>query len=119
MNDMTMTEIARLIEGLRSAGWEEKKINDFLLYIESGAEEYKPTEDKQKEPHKATQTHKRGRNLPPLSSKENHNTSQQTEQEMVIHALFFLKQLLVQTNRASRVTKLLTNCYDKYLTIAN
>jgi len=46
MNDMTMTEIARLIEGLRSAGWEEKKINDFLLYIESGAEEYKPTEDK-------------------------------------------------------------------------
>lgn len=36
MNDMTMTEIARLIEGLRSAGWEEKKINDFLLYIESG-----------------------------------------------------------------------------------
>lgn len=46
MNDMTMTEIARLIEGLRAAGWEEKKINDFLLYIESGAEEYKPTEDK-------------------------------------------------------------------------
>lgn len=44
--DMTMTEIARLIEGLRSAGWEEKKINDFLLYIESGAEEYKPKEDK-------------------------------------------------------------------------
>lgn len=25
MEDMTMTEIARLIEGLRSAGWEEKK----------------------------------------------------------------------------------------------
>lgn len=44
--DMTMTEIARLIEGLRSAGWEEKKINDFLLYIESGTEEYKPKEDK-------------------------------------------------------------------------
>jgi hypothetical protein len=44
--DMTMTEIARLIEGLRSAGWEEKKINDFLLYIESGSEEFKPKEDK-------------------------------------------------------------------------
>ena len=44
--DMTMTEIARLIEGLRSAGWEEKKINDFLLYIKSGTEEYKPKEDK-------------------------------------------------------------------------
>ena len=43
--DMTMTEIARLIEGLRTAGWEEKKINDFLLYIESGSEEYKPKED--------------------------------------------------------------------------
>ena len=28
MEDMTMTEIARLIEGLRSAGWEEKKINE-------------------------------------------------------------------------------------------
>ena len=28
MEDMTMTEIARLIEGLRSAGWEEKKINN-------------------------------------------------------------------------------------------
>jgi hypothetical protein len=46
MEDMTMTEIARLIEGLRSAGWEEKKINDFLLYIESGSEEYKPKENK-------------------------------------------------------------------------
>ena len=44
--DMTMTEIERLIEGLRSAGWEEKKINDFLLYSESGTEEYKPKEDK-------------------------------------------------------------------------
>ena len=41
MEDMTMTEIARLIEGLRSAGWEEKKINDFLLYIESGSEEFR------------------------------------------------------------------------------
>ena len=45
MEDMTMTEIARLIEGLRSAGWEEKKINDFLLYIESGSEEFKPKEE--------------------------------------------------------------------------
>lgn len=49
MEDMTMTEIARLIEGLRSAGWEEKKINDFLLYIESGSEEFKPKEEKQKQ----------------------------------------------------------------------
>lgn len=42
---MTMTEVARLIEGLRSAGWDEKKINDFLLFIESGKEEYKPTKE--------------------------------------------------------------------------
>ena len=44
--DMKMTEIARLIEGLRPSGWEEKNINDFLLYIESGSEEFKPKEDK-------------------------------------------------------------------------
>jgi hypothetical protein len=43
MEPMTMTEITRLIEGLRLAGWDEKKINDFLLYIESGKDEYKPT----------------------------------------------------------------------------
>ena len=43
MEEMQMTEVARLIEGLRSAGWNEKKINDFLLYIETGKEEYKPT----------------------------------------------------------------------------
>ena len=42
MEDM-QTEVARLIEGLRAAGWEEKKINDFLLYIETGKEEYKTT----------------------------------------------------------------------------
>nr|DAQ30378.1 MAG TPA: hypothetical protein [Caudoviricetes sp.] len=27
--------------------------------------------------------------------------------------------MLVQTNKVSRVTKVLTNCYDKYLTNAN
>lgn len=42
MEDMQMTEVARLIEGLRAAGWDEKKINDFLLYIETGKDEYKP-----------------------------------------------------------------------------
>ena len=30
---MTMTEISRLIIGLRAAGWSEEKINNFLLYI--------------------------------------------------------------------------------------
>lgn len=39
---MNMQEIARLILGLRSAGWSEKEINDFILFIESGEEQYKP-----------------------------------------------------------------------------
>ena len=42
---MTMTEISRLIIGLRAAGWSAEKINNFLLYIESGDESLKPTED--------------------------------------------------------------------------
>ena len=40
-----MAETARLILGLRAAGWSEKKINDFILYIESGEEQYKPKSD--------------------------------------------------------------------------
>ncbi len=32
---MNMTEVARLLLGLRAAGWTEKEINDFVLYIES------------------------------------------------------------------------------------
>lgn len=42
---MNMTEVARLLLGLRAAGWTEKQINDFVLYIESGEEQYKPTAD--------------------------------------------------------------------------
>lgn len=42
MNDMNMTEVARLLLGLRAAGWTEKEINDFLLFIETGEEQYKP-----------------------------------------------------------------------------
>lgn len=37
-----MTEVARLLLGLRAAGWTEKEINDFVLYIGSGEEQYKP-----------------------------------------------------------------------------
>lgn len=44
MNDMNMSEAARLIIGLRAAGWNEKDINDFILYIETGDERYKPKE---------------------------------------------------------------------------
>lgn len=44
MDNMNMTEISRLLLGLRSAGWSEKEINDFLLYIETGEDQYKPKE---------------------------------------------------------------------------
>lgn len=40
-----MQEVARLLLGLRAAGWSEKKINDFILYIESGDEHYMPAPD--------------------------------------------------------------------------
>ena len=43
---MNMQENARLILGLRAAGWDEKRINDFLLYIESGDEQYTPKKDR-------------------------------------------------------------------------
>lgn len=42
MDAMNMTENSRFIKGLRAAGWTEKEINDFMLYIESGEEEYMP-----------------------------------------------------------------------------
>lgn len=42
---MNIQESARLILGLRAAGWSKKKINDFLLFIESGEEQYKPGRD--------------------------------------------------------------------------
>lgn len=44
-----MQETARLILGLRAAGWSEQKINDFILFIESGEEQYKPTANNEKE----------------------------------------------------------------------
>ena len=40
-----MLEVSRLILGLRAAGWSEEKINNFILFIESGEEGYKPTKD--------------------------------------------------------------------------
>ena len=45
---MNMMEASRVILGLRAAGWDEKSINDFILWIETGDEKYKPVEkDKQ------------------------------------------------------------------------
>lgn len=46
---MNIQEAARLILGLRAAGWTEKEINDFLLFIESGDEQYKPTDHTKKD----------------------------------------------------------------------
>lgn len=43
---MTMQENARLILGLRSKGWTDTEIADFLLWIESGEEQYKPKQEK-------------------------------------------------------------------------
>ena len=42
---MNMTEMTRFILGLRAAGWSEEKINNFVLFIESGDEQYKPAPD--------------------------------------------------------------------------
>lgn len=42
MEDMSMKEVSRIILGLRATGWDEKSINDFLLFIETGEEQYKP-----------------------------------------------------------------------------
>ena len=35
---------SRIILGLRAAGWDEKAINDFILWVETGEEQYKPVE---------------------------------------------------------------------------
>ena len=43
MKAMNMSETARLIIGLREAGWDEKDINDFILFIETGEDQHKPT----------------------------------------------------------------------------
>ena len=45
--DMNMQETARMILGLRAAGWSEEKINNFILFIETGEEHYKPGPDKE------------------------------------------------------------------------
>ena len=40
-----MQEASRIILGLRAAGWDEKSIGDFILWIETGSNEYKPKKD--------------------------------------------------------------------------
>ena len=39
---MTMQEASRIILGLRAAGWTEKEINDFILWIESRDPQFRP-----------------------------------------------------------------------------
>ena len=39
---MPMQEASQVIWGLRAAGWDEKKISDFILWIESGDPRCKP-----------------------------------------------------------------------------
>lgn len=41
-DNMNMSETSRLILGLRAAGWDEKSINDFILWIETGDKQYEP-----------------------------------------------------------------------------
>ena len=44
MDKVNMTENARLILGLKTAGWSEKEINDFILFI--GTKQYKPQKNR-------------------------------------------------------------------------
>lgn len=37
-----MSETSRVILALRAAGWDEKDISDFILWVETGEEQYKP-----------------------------------------------------------------------------
>ena len=39
---MNMSESSRLILGLRAKGWSDTEITDFILWIGTGEEQYKP-----------------------------------------------------------------------------
>ena len=47
---MNMQENARLILGLRAKGWTDTEINDLVLWIETGNDNYNP-ETKEEKPH--------------------------------------------------------------------
>lgn len=47
---INMRETARLILGLRAAGWSAKEINDLMIFVGTGEEQYKPKPDQPKEP---------------------------------------------------------------------
>lgn len=39
---MATQEPGRVILGLRAAGWDDKAITDFILWVETGDEQYRP-----------------------------------------------------------------------------
>ena len=41
---MNMQEAFRVILGLRAVGWDDRSITDFILWIGTGDERYKPAE---------------------------------------------------------------------------
>lgn len=43
---MNMSESSRLILGLRAKGWTDTEITNLILWVETGEEQYKPTEQK-------------------------------------------------------------------------
>ena len=46
---MNMTESARIIIGLRTKGWSDTEIADFILWVETGEDQYKPEKAKTEE----------------------------------------------------------------------
>lgn len=46
---MDMQKNSRLILGLRAKGWTDTEINDLVLWIETGEEQYKPKAQTQEE----------------------------------------------------------------------
>lgn len=48
MNTMNMSETARLILGLRAKGMSDTEITNLILFVETGEEQYRPTESKKK-----------------------------------------------------------------------
>lgn len=45
---MNLSASARLIAGLRTKGWNDTEIIDFLLWLGTGEEQYRPKGDKPK-----------------------------------------------------------------------
>lgn len=42
---MTMAEAARLMKGLRLANWDDTRIVNFVIWVETGDPEYEPKAD--------------------------------------------------------------------------